>query len=927
MKRWMWVLCMVPLIGYGFGKNKVIYYSYDWRVAFSQHFVLYVPVGLTNEQGEVLAMLEEAYAHHERLFDHSLQKPVQVILYPNQIDFLKNNIIPWTERGTEGFTELSRGRVVLYYTPRSMEMRHYVFHELAHVFQFSLWSDPRRGGMPLMSVPLLVVEGAAEWASVKATREGDRYVANLLYRGKLPTLKELNNPSQLRSYQYYLIYKMGALFYAFAEEKWGEDFFHGLMHKLAEKRNWTRVLEQDFGMQEERLSREFQDFLSRRYFPRYPVDKTPRKIHEKEDFEAHIVWVSTNEFITMGVDRYYPVYLLYNTTTGTRKVLDRMGITENNLYFQYQKNHLSKSTGGKVCWLIEGGDRYRLVIYEAKTGKKTIHTLPYRVFFSPDISPSGEEVVVVALEGQYHLLAVYDLRTKKTTVLFKTLFVMDTPRWYDEDRVMVAANFAHGVKSENMDLYLYNRRTGKWEWRMDSGESDEMPFVVAGEGETSVLFVRQGLFPALCLFDPGKRRVVSLYQAPGEMSFPVCEGDRTYVTLYDGGTMAVYEVPESEGEAVEVTIEDSPALLESGERELVRPLREKPYGWNLAPDMFLFLMSVNSYGDLGVAGLFSGSDVLGDHQAYAMVDSLFVGANPRLAGWNFEMGYFFLKYRHQLGARVLHYNNLLYEWIQFPDFYQVGYAYFDKWQADVWYAYPLSTFQRWEATISYRSANYPFVSGSQVVLSNAQNVKVSGGYVFDNTLESGMGPLDGIRMAFLADTLLPLNGLGGFATRLIGDVRGYAMIVPGYGFATRLAGGTMVNYEEHRPQEYFFVGGHNSLRGYPYGEFRADTALVWNTEFRFPLIPFWVLGFPPIQLPPVWGIGFVDVGSSFFREEISRWRLLAEDGRFQDVRMSCGLGLRLVLSGDIKLMWNIAYPYDGKTFAPVVHEVVITRDF
>ncbi len=922
---------LLPLVMYGFGKNKVQYFSYDWVRIESSHFELFVARDQTNFIPVTLELLEDAYTHHEKLFNHTIKKKIQVILYPNQIDFLKNNILPWTERETEGFTELSRGRVAIYFTPRRAEMIHFVYHELAHVFQLSLWSENRVAGMQLLDIPLWVVEGGAEWASAGLTKEGDRYVANLLYRGKIPSLSALSS-LQIEPYQYHLVYKMGVLFYAFAEEKWGEGFFTRLVQLIAEKRSWKKILREDLGIQPETLDREFREFLSRRYFPLYPQNPVPEKLHEKESFEAHILWISSHEFLTMGVDRYYPAYILCNTNTQRRKVLDRIGTSEENLYFQYQRNHLSKSTNGLVCWLVEGGDRYRLAIYDTRTRRRVLHTPSYRVISSPEISPSGDEVVFVALEGMNHILAVYHIPTKKTHVLLSTPFRIESPRWFDRNQILFSANFHETPESENLDLYLYDREQNRFAWRMDSGESDEMPQVFEEKGEKKILFVKQGFFPSLCVYDPQSGVYQEVFTAPGEISFPVKEGNDVYFTLYDGGMMAVYRTSLEEKEKKNAFVQMDPPLYETSQTRWREPLTIKPYRWNMQPDTILFILSANSYGDIGLAGIFSGSDVLGDHQAYALVDSVFVGADPRLAGWNMEVGYAFLKYRHQFGGRILHYNNLFYEWIQFPDFYQVGRVYFDKWQVDGLYSYPLNTFQRFDGMISYRSINYlldarQYEDHIEITLTNAQEVFVAGQYVFDNTLGSGIGPLDGVRASVSLEQSLPLNALGGLATRVVADVREYFMIVPGYGFATRLATGTIVNYDQDRVPQLFWVGGFQSIRGYPYGGFRGDTMLVLNTEFRFPLIRYWQLGFPPIVLPTIWGIGFIDLGGVTMRDRIQDFRLFDNEGYLKDGRMSAGVGLRLVFDGDIKLMWNFAYPYDGKNFRPLVQELVIARDF
>ncbi|URA11088.1 BamA/TamA family outer membrane protein [Thermospira aquatica] len=920
-----------PLVLYGFWKNKVQYFSYDWVAVESSHFEVLVTRGQTNLLSEAIELLETAYSHHQRLFNYTVKKKIQVILYPNQIDFLKNNILPWTERGTEGFTELSRGRVAIYFTPRRSEMKHFVYHELAHVFQLFLWSEKRLVGMQFLDIPLWVVEGGAEWASAGLTREGDRYVANLLYRGKIPSLFDLSD-LRLEPYQYYLVYKMGALFYTFAEEKWGKGFFARLMHLIAEKGSWGKILREDLGIQQETLDREFREFLSRRYFLRYPQNAVFEKLHEKENFEAHMLWITSNEFLTMGVDRYYPAYVLYNTNTQRRKVLDRIGISEENLYFQYQRNHLSKSTNSLVCWLVEGGDRYRLVLYDTKTRKKTFYVPSYRVISSPEISPSGEEIVFVAFEGMHHILAIYHIPTRKTHVLFSTPFVIENPRWFDRDRILFSANFHDTPEGENLDLYLYDREQNRLVWRMDSGESDEMPYVFEKKGEKKILFIKQGFFPSLCVYDPQTELYTEISTAPGEISFPVQQGEDIYFTLYDGGTMAIYRTYYQEKEQKPASYQELPSFSEKSISEWQGLLSVKPYIWRIQPDSFFFIFSANSYGDVGLAGIFSGSDILGDHQVYALVDSIFVGADPGLAGWNMELGYAFLKYRHQFGFRFLHYNNLFYEWIQFPDFYQVGQSYFDKWQVDGLYSYPLNTFQRFDVTVSYRSLTYltgatQYEDHIEFRFINAQELLGSGRYVFDNTLGSSIGPLDGLRATLALEQILPLNGLGGLATRLIGDLRWYFMIVPGYGFATRVVAGKIVNYDPLRLPQQFWVGGFQSIRGYPYGKFSGDTMLVINTEFRFPLIRYWQLGFPPIVLPTIWSVGFLDMGAVTKAEDIHRFQLFDDEGYLKDGLMSAGFGFRLVFGEDIKLMWNFAYPYDGRRFKEVVQEIVIARDF
>jgi len=928
------MLFLTPFVGYGFGKNKVQYFSYQWKIFSHPKFDFYFTENQTNIVQEISSLIEEAYQHHEKLFGITLEKKITIILYPNQIDFFKNNVLPWTKRGTEGFTEFSRGRVVLYHTPNQEEMRHFTYHELAHVFQLALWNKEKKPLQPtFFSIPLWVIEGAAEWASVGATKEGDRYVANLLYRGKVPTLSELGRPYQLQPYQYYLVYKEGALFYAYATEKWGKDFFKRLMRAVATYGDWKKILSEELKISESSLDREFREYLSQRYFPLYPQSTLALRLHDKAQFESHIVWISSNEFITMGVDRYYPSYILYNTKTKKRTVLSRTGTSEQNLFFQYQRNHLSHSQNNLVCWLIEGGDRYRLVIYNTQSRKTTTHELPYRIFLSPEISPDGEEVVFVGLDQENHVLATYNLITKTTEVLVKSRHVINFPRWLDKEHIIVAANFAHGEKSDNLDLYLYDRREKKWLWRLDSGDSDEMPSVVMDEGHPAILFVQQSLFPQIILYDITSETGYPLYTACGEVSFPVLENKTLFFTLYDDGSMALYSLPLQQKTAISLPLEKNPTVIVS-QTEPIPFTRITKYTWNMAPDSLFFVFGINSTGAGALSGFFIGSDVLGDHQLFILADSIFTGSNPKLAGWNFEVEYNILKYRPQWAWRVLHYNNLFFEWLQFPDFYRVEKAYFEKWQADSTVQYPFSSFQRIEGGVSFRSLSFITSltqEGDTLTIELARKMEgiVSLAYIFDNTLESEIGPMDGIRALVSVEQSFPFNNLGSFATTLVADIRGYWMIFPGYNFASRLVTGTIVNYTSEN-KKFFYGGGFHSIRGYPYGTFQGDVMGVVNTEFRFPLIRYWEIGFPPIVLPTIWSTLFWDMGIFAQRNTLSSFQGMIEQNgtmQFHDIHMSGGIGFRIAFGGDIKLMWNIAYPFNGVIFSEPIHEIVLTRDF
>jgi len=165
-------------------------------------------------------------------------------------------------------------------------------------------------------------------------------------------------------------------------------------------------------------------------------------------------------------------------------------------------------------------------------------------------------------------------------------------------------------------------------------------------------------------------------------------------------------------------------------------------------------------------------------------------------------------------------------------------------------------------------------------------------YVRDQVRWGFTGPMDGSRSSISVAFSPKYNDDGLDFQTFKADFRKYVPVARGYSFAFRLYAGTS---RGNNPQS-FFLGGVNNwfnrsfngglrieniedvffsefvtpLRGARFYEQVGHNFGLANVEFRFPLIPYIQLGFPPIALGNIQGAFFADIGSAW--DDTRNWK-------------------------------------------------------
>jgi len=212
-----------------FGRNKVQYESFDFRVLQSPHFDMHFYPEEEDAARDATRMLERWYFRQSSLLRHQFERK-PVILYASHPDFQQTNVITESiSEGTGGVTEGLRTRVVLPLTGVYSDNDHVLGHELVHAFQYDIAA--MNGGMQTLGqIPLWMIEGMAEYLSLgREDAHTAMWLRDAAITEKLPHVKDLDHPKLFP-------YRWGHAIWAYIGATYGDRAVVSLLRSAANPR-------------------------------------------------------------------------------------------------------------------------------------------------------------------------------------------------------------------------------------------------------------------------------------------------------------------------------------------------------------------------------------------------------------------------------------------------------------------------------------------------------------------------------------------------------------------------------------------------------------------------------------------------------------------------------------------------------------------
>ena len=359
-----------------FGKNKVQYKEFDWRILRTPHFDIHFSEGYRDLASRAAVILEDGYIGLAEDFEHNISWRIPVILYGSHADFQQTNVT-WEllPEGVQAFAEPLRKRIVLHFGGDYADFAHTAVHELIHIFEFdiiygSLLKSVFSRGL-LFRIPLWFAEGISEFYSAGYDEEVEMYMRDATVFDYLPY--NLDYASG------YMNYKAGQSAIHYIAETYGLRKVKEIMEHLRYQRSMELALRNTIGIGTEQLTKDWKKSLRRLYWPLYADKKEPEEFGRRlTDHIQHHHFMNTKPAFSPDGDWivYYSdrkgldaIYLM-NALTG--KVEKRLLQAQMSTQFESIKSMRSllsfSPDGGSIAFVAKSNGRDKLFVLSVPDG-------------------------------------------------------------------------------------------------------------------------------------------------------------------------------------------------------------------------------------------------------------------------------------------------------------------------------------------------------------------------------------------------------------------------------------------------------------------------------------------------------------------------------------------------------------------------------
>ncbi len=424
-----------------FGRNKVQYESFNFKIMKTKHFDIYYYPEEEEAIKKAAIMAERWYARLSRIFNHKLKGRQPLIIYSSSPHFQQTTAIPGViGEGTGGVTESFKRRIVLPFGASLAESDHVIGHELVHAFQFDITSQHRPGyanaAPSALRLPLWLIEGLAEYLSIGPVDvHTAMWMRDATRRKKMPTIKKMVSPE-------YFPYRYGQSLWAYITGRWGDEAVERIMKGVSRMGDYETVLKRITGLKVEQLSKDWHKALEETYDPLLQLtevsDKSSRilfKGTEKNRLNIspslsptgeNIVFLSSRDLLSIDM-------FLADGKTGkiTQKVI-KTAVDPHFESLQFIKSSGSWDLDGNrfVFGAVRKGQPVLAVLDVDKGKKEREFAFPEMgEILSPTWSPDGRYIAFSALVGGFTDLFIYDLETNQLKRMTEDPFAEIQPAW------------------------------------------------------------------------------------------------------------------------------------------------------------------------------------------------------------------------------------------------------------------------------------------------------------------------------------------------------------------------------------------------------------------------------------------------------------------------------------------------------------------
>ena len=895
-KTFIYLLIIVSLFSciceaqFYFGRNKIQYEQFDWRIMKTDHFHIYYYRQEEQIAGIAAHILENAYTDLEIKFNHTLWDTVPLMIYSSHIHFQQTNILPMMiPEGVGGFFEHRKGRVVIPYMGDLSAFRNVLTHELAHVFTFSKMMTPVR--LKLINKPPTIPhwfsEGLAEWWSVGWDTQSEMVIRDRLVNGTLVPLNEVGG---------YLSYKEGQAFLRWFEGRYGMERIRNLMEDYWIYENFNECIEHIVGMKMKDLQTEWLMSLRHGTADELAADKPAVNqgsiitheganvfplTYKNSENQDHVVYISSREGFPVIYD--HPIYDIKQ-----RRRLARSGQDTNIESVHFLESGMDIYKNEKLIIAARSNRQDVLQVIDLVSGDitNTYGQDSLVTIRSPRWSPDGSMVIFSGQDFSGRS-DIFLLNIEEAHILNMTndIFTDRDPSFDPNgEKIVFSSDRIKENYNTGLDLFLMDIVSGDVRLLLSDNAKKIFP-IWSGTDPMTIYYLsdHSGMSNIWSL----KKNMTAIETLLLTQETDIHTGISQFQPMGSDSAVAgvfndfSYQVAALPLEAVNVLnwSKDQNKLKRDKWPERLGEgsnARQLPFKLRYRLDLAQTSVAMDPiYGILGGAQL-SLSDQMGNQYFHFLLANSAQVQSDFADHWNVAITYLNMSKRTNWGISVFHFANEYFS--PYESFYferTIGLRGAVN--------FPYSTFRRLELSTSFRYSSkdhYVDEPEPSVLVSNFFSI------IHDNALWSVIGPRDGWRARFtIGPTFDLMKGRYHNITAWL-DLRRYWQIIPKISLAQR----TMVWMNDGRDIRRYNIGGSWGLRGYRFGSIGGRNMLMLNQELRFPFAKRLRMDFlsGSLWIAPIHGAFFLDIGNAW-------------DNDLLGLFSSTGFGLRGALAGALVL--------------------------
>jgi Tol biopolymer transport system component len=441
------VLVVIPALeAQYFGRNKVQYQRFDFRIIKTKHFDVYYYPEFKAVAEESARLAERWYARLSRMLGHELKGRQPLIMYSSSPHFQQTTAVSGLiGEGTGGVTESFKRRIILPVGSSPYETDHVIGHELVHAFQYDMTSEsgPSGGMNPgLARVPLWFIEGLAEYLSIGSVDPHTAmWMRDASRRNFLPAIKKLDNPYK------YFPYRYGQALWSYITGRWGDETVSRLMKSVGRVGDIEAVATKVLGISYEQLGKDWHEAYKKAYEQVLPQtqlsDPASRMLMKGEEENPYnvspvispdgknIMFLSTRDLFSIDL------YLADARTGKIKKKITQTAVDPEFESIQFIRSAGAWDPRGKTFVFGAISKGKPVLTFFDLDKEKIVEEVEFKnldEIFSPTWSPDGRFIAFSAMTGGKSDLFIYDLSSKTSKQLSDDFFADLHPSWSPDGR-------------------------------------------------------------------------------------------------------------------------------------------------------------------------------------------------------------------------------------------------------------------------------------------------------------------------------------------------------------------------------------------------------------------------------------------------------------------------------------------------------------